>query len=306
VKAMAGVLIISLDCEGKWGMADKISARYDYIKEESLLEAYRSLLDAFKCFQISATFAFVGAFTLNNKERVVFQDLLRDTIYNGQNWLRHFRAAVTEDRLDGWFCPEAFDLVKQTDHEIASHGFCHVPFDDPSTPRAALEADIDSAVFVAREKGVDLETFVFPRNTVQHTDLLESRRFLGYRGALKPPNRLWSLGREFNVFCKSHRHSRVGDKISEIPPGYFFNWRSGLRRRIPKFVTVARWRGIIADAVESDGVAHLWLHPHNIIDGPETLDVLRDVLRLAAEYRDKGQLKIATQAEYLRDRLGRS
>jgi peptidoglycan/xylan/chitin deacetylase (PgdA/CDA1 family) len=303
---MVGTFIISLDSEGKWGMADKISHKHDCINQKSLFKAYGSLLKIFERHEIRATFAFVGAFTLTNNERMKFKDRFLDVSYNGQNWLKAFRAAVAENSEDGWFCPEAFESVKVAGHEVASHGFCHVPFDDPSTPKDALEADLDTAVVVAKEKGVALETFVFPRNRVRHTELLQDRGFIGYRGALTATNRLMSAGQEFNILSKSQCHAQISDTgdITEIPAAYFFNWRNGLRRLVPRSMTIARWKSIIEDAIMMDGVAHLSLHPHNIIDGPGTLDVLCDVLRLVAEFRDKGQLKIETQASYLRSRMG--
>ena len=62
-----------------------------------------------------------------------------------------------------------------------------------------------------------------------------------------------------------------------IPGGYFLNWKQGLRRVIPEAVTLMRWRSILNDAAANDRVALLYSHPHNLIDGPGTLELFEGV-----------------------------
>jgi hypothetical protein len=301
-----GKLIISLDCEGKWGVADEINDWYDTLLTDEALEgAYRALTTLFDKYAISATFAFVMVFTLDERERQTYAGLLRDVSVSGTNWLVNYREAEKSGNLSGWFQPRSFDLVRSSGtHEIACHGFSHLPFDEEQISEADARLDLQAAAEIASVKDVKLATFIYPRNQIGFRSLLQEHRYIGYRDRLQLPNRMRrvaSLASEFNIFEKAQPSvSSTNGGLIPIPSGYFFNWRSGLRRFIPKEVTVHRWCAIMRRASERGEIAHLWLHPHNIITGPETLNVLEEVLQHAAKLRDAGNLSIVTQEEYCR------
>jgi len=303
---MPGTFIISFDCEGKWGMADRITAHHDrVITREALIAAYGKILALLTAREIPASFAFVMAFVLTDDERRDFGPELSDITVNGDNWLRHYRAAELRGNLDGWFCPEALELVRRSaQHEVACHGFRHVPLSEPGVSRTDAEAEISSAAKVAQLKGINLATFVFPRNQVRHVEVLRAYGYCGYRTA--PPTRrgrLSAMLREFHLRQKAQDRLAITDELVAIPAGYFLNWRSGPRRLIPKWVTAARWRAIINDAVNNDRVAHVWLHPHNIIDGPETFDVLDRLLMEVVSARRRSGMQTITQATYCQQAL---
>lgn len=220
------------------------------------------------------------------------------TLYRGVDWNRSFLAAKASGEIDGWFCPEALEMARAAGHEIASHGFTHVPFDDPQMSVQILDDELNAAVAVAKTKGYTIKSFVYPRNQVGHTDLLAKHGISAYRTFLPTANRISSLIREMNVLGTSQAHGWRDGELVVIPAGYFLNWLQGLRKRIPKAVTVHRWKSILKHAARHDGVAHLWFHPHNIISGPETMDVLSDILAIVARMRDAGQIVVQTQSEY--------
>lgn len=306
---MSGTLIVTLDCEGKWGFADKITEHHNRcLTEESLVQAYTKLLGLFDKHQVSATFAFVMAFTLSQQERTNLGLDLKDIEVAGLNWLRTFRTAEANGQLGGWFCPRVFDLTQERQmHEIACHGFCHVPFIETSIAAEIAESEITLATKVARSKGATLETFVYPRNQIGYRHILRQHGFIGYRECLEnSQNNDWSralsLIREVDVLGRAQPHLKDVLTLCRIPSGYFFNWRHGARRMVPRWATTQRWMSILRDAANRERVAHLWLHPHNIIDGPTTYDVLNEVLRFATVLRDNGSMNIMTQAEYVRSR----
>jgi peptidoglycan/xylan/chitin deacetylase (PgdA/CDA1 family) len=306
---MPGLFIVSLDCEGKWGFADCITAHHDtYFTEANLLAAYRKLLALFARHEIPATFAFVMAFTLSDAERAALADRLRDVIVDGKNWLRYYRAAEANGRTEGWFCPLALDEVRaHSEHEVACHSFCHAPLAESSIARDDAARELDAASAVAALKGIELRTFVYPRNQIGHRELLRQHGFIGYREALPRVNgvlgQAHALASEFNVIARSQPPLENADGLCRIPAGYFFNWRYGVRAKIPPAVTRRRWAAILRDAADRGEVAHLWFHPHNIIDGPETFDVLEDVLRDAASLRAQNRLQFVTQKEYAERRI---
>jgi peptidoglycan/xylan/chitin deacetylase (PgdA/CDA1 family) len=305
---MPGTFIISLDCEGKWGIADR-DRRIEsgFITKSALIRAYESLVRTLSTYEMSATFAFVMALTLKKDELSDWMPRLTDVQVDGVNWMRNFRRAEAAGNLDGWFCPEAFDLVRDSGrHEIGCHGFRHVPLGNCEVRSEEASYELRSATELAKRKGVDLKTFVFPRNHVGQLSLVADQGYSGFRNAhpvVGRHGRLGNLAREFNVLEGSQDPEPSSFGLVSIPGGYFLNWRHGLRRAIPEAVTLMRWRSILDAAVANDGVALLYLHPHNIIDGPGTLELFSGVLHIASKLREAKGLAIVTQAEYCEARI---
>ena len=298
-----GKFVISLDCEGKWGVADRVDAVVDVaLTTGNLRQAYRRILELFARHEVPATFAFVITFTFSQQDLKRYSDLLEDVSIAGGNWLRHFRRQMEEGVTEGWFMPELIDEVRTFPmHEIGSHGFSHLPVGDPNVDREAAAREFRSAMACAKDKGINLETYVYPRNLVAHRDRLMESGIRGYRGSRFAPGWLGAFAgaaSEFNLFQPAQEQTAPGNGIREIPPGFFLNWRSGLRGKVPYSVTIRRWRHIIDDAARRNRVAHLWLHPHNIIGSPDTFRSLADITAYAADLRDNGKLEIVTQAEY--------
>ena len=299
--------IVSLDCEGKWGMADHLQPyHHELLTDEAIAAAYQQLVAIFGRYEIPATFAFVMAFTFTAEEREGFRDeLLGD---EDDAWLRPYREAVAGGYVGGWHQPAALEIVQAAGvHEIACHSFCHRPLGDGSISAAGAERELDCALAVAGLKRLDFETFVFPRNEIGHLDALRSHGFIGYRQRLRRPTgrvgRALSLAEEFNVWTASQRPVPAADGLVPIPSGRFLNWRFGLRAKVPPQATVARWRHQLRSAAQTSGVVHLWLHPHNLITGPGTAALLEQVLVEAATMRDRGGIRVVTQRDYCREQL---
>jgi hypothetical protein len=305
---MPGYFIVSLDCEGKWGFADHITAHHDaYLTDANLLMAYRKLLALFARYEVSVTFAFVMAFTLSDAERATLADLLRDVVVERQNWLRYYRAAERDGRSDGWFCPRALDEVRMhPEHEVGCHGFCHAPLAEAGIAPDDAAMELAAASAVAAMKGLELRTFVYPRNQIGYRALLCKHGYVGYRETLNRRRgvlgRAESIASEFNVFARSQPMLEEAEGLCRIPPGYFFNWRAGVRAKVPMAVTLRRWASILRHAADRHEVAHLWFHPHNIIDGPETFEVLENVLQDATSLRAQNRLEFVTQQTYAETR----
>lgn len=302
---MPGAFVISFDCEGKWGMADHLDKRHSEISQQNLLVTYAQLVKELDERKLLATFAFVGMFTLTDKERKIWEPAMPDAFYNGSNWSEHYRSHKKRHGTDGWFCPEALDIVLQSGrHEVACHGFTHLPFDANDTPVAALDDEIICAREIAQQKGIQLKTFVFPRNKPGRVGTLASNGFLGYRDSLDHRSsrvgRIWS---ELNVYERSHPHSMLKSTLCPVPPGFFLNWRKGVRASIPGFVTLRRWKNILDDAAANGKVAHLWLHPHNLITSPATFSLLRKVLDYVRHLVEKQLLVTETQVAYAKKSL---
>lgn len=294
------MFIMSLDCEGKWGMADGLQSYHHRLLTSDRLEgAYRQLLAMLDRHGIAATFAFVMAFALDEEERRQFPML--DEAKNADDpWLRHYWDSLKAGQGDGWHLPKALEMVRSAGaHEIASHSFCHRPFGDSSLDPAGAAAELAAAEQAARLKQVELKTLVFPRNEVGNLPAVRAAGYLGYRQRLqRRGGRIAALLEEFDTRRRPQPPTPAVDGLVPIPPGHFFNWRFGLRKLVPPAVTVARWRGQLERCARDGGVVHLWLHPHNLLTGPGTSSVLSDVLAYVGQLRDARSLDVLTQQEY--------
>ena len=296
---------MSLDCEGKWGMADHLSLHHaTVITNRNLARVYSELLRAFERRKLRVTFAFVGAFTMEPEEYRAHPDLFGDSEASSC-WLRVFRQDQRRGVLDGWSAPELLRMVVSGgQHEIGSHGFSHLPFDEARTPSADAQRELDAVVWLWARKGLEARTLVYPRNQVGYSRLLKPSGYIGYRDTLPAKAALGgkfrALAREANIFSRSQEHSRHPDPDMPvaIPPGFFLNWRFGIRRRIPAAVTLTRWKHVLDHAAESGGVALVWTHPHNFIDGEGQLELFEAVLDHAAGLIHRELMVNCTQSEY--------
>lgn len=294
-------------------MADDLQPyHHELLTDAALAEVYDRLVAMFARYDIPATFAYVMAFTLTPDERRAFDHILAPRDGSEDGWLRHYWQALREGGSEGWFQPHALEVVLADGrHEIACHSFCHRPLGDESISAEGARAELLAASEAARLKQVELATFVYPRNEVGHVDELRKAGYIGYRELLARPKgragRIVRIAEELNIRPRLQPPIPARPKeVVRIPPGYFFNWRFGARRWIPASATVERWSSLLKRSADQGAVAHLWLHPHNLITSPNTAHVLDAVLGRAARLRDAGKLRIETQRSYCERLLAES
>ncbi len=317
-----GVFTISFDCEGLWGpstLNDDFRRRFT---TEALVETYARLCDILARYEINATFAFVGAFVLSPDEARRHRDWFSSPV-GDRVWPRtaEFLRALDDQHCDGWLCPQALDIVRQQGrHELGTHGFEHLAILDQQLTHADFEHDLRLVQTVGRLKGFTSRTLIYPRNQVGFLTSLNAAGIDGYRdyiGSQRLPfpapeklhskwDALAALGREFKLW---QRPQTIGalDSVSSsdpiaIPPGYFLNWRVGLRRRVPIGLSLRRWELLLEKAARDGGLAHVWSHPHNFITGDREFDLFEGIVRAAAKFVQRGQIENLTQAEFC-DRL---
>lgn len=298
---MAGTLLLTFDCEGKWGVVDRLGPSYECLTTPALEAAYGRVLDLLRQYRMAATFAFTGAFTMSAAEFAALRERIAATPAGQSPWLRRALAAVGEGGGDGWFSPACFGAVNEAGvHEIGSHGFSHMPWGAPWASREVLDSELALARLLPGMSADRVETFIYPRNQVTHQDLLPLHGFNIYRAARRSFGRPANFMRELNFFAASEPFGPGGGLPVVVPAGYFLNWRLGLRRCIPVAWTVTRWEHILRHAARSGGVVHAWTHPENFIDGHSMFSLLERILRFAARERDAGRLRIVTCKELVR------
>lgn len=285
---MPGWFILSLDCEGKWGVADLLAeAHHRTLSDERIRNAYEAIVRLLADLSVPATFAVTELFLRSRDELMA---LPRDEIGARLPYSAPAFDDLARGSGEGWSAPWLPDLIGR-DHERACHGVTHTPWTAMTREQARFELSL-----ALEPEG---RTFIHPRNAVAHLDLIEEAGFAGYR--LPPPrrSRAMSMASEFNPFVRAEP-SPPPASLQPIPGGYFINWLSGLRRIVPKAVTRLRARRVLEDAARNGKVAHFWTHPENIAAAPATLDNLAAVLEEVASLRRRGLIEVATQADYCR------
>lgn len=296
-----GSITLSFDCEGKWGMTDALTEWDVNLTHKNLLNAYEFILETLAVYHISATFAFVGSFTETRKE--FLENILpRISSSNYSNWLKYSIDRIKNEKEEGWFMPELLEIIKgYGNHEIATHGYTHIPFDTINASEAHLELELIKEWAIKNK--IECTTLVFPRNKIRHQDLLKEIGILGYRE--KPnsisfpglPKLISSFAGEVSI--NQNAENIVTGKPQKIPGGVFLNWRYNLRRYIPEEISMLRYKSMIKDAILRQRVAHFWTHPHNFVTSPETKDLF---VRLCAEVykqRKESDLVIKVQKDHI-------
>ena len=298
---MVARVILSFDCEGKWGVADLLdSAVHRDLSDARLAAAYDVIVQLLDEFAMPATFAFVGAFAQPKARFREIEDGLREIAERAPNYLGPALFDLAHGSKQGWHGDWAVNAVEgaATKHEIALHGFSHVPW--TNLDREIVQFEM--ALWRSTSGPVsDSLTFIYPRNAVSHTDLLAAAGFQGFRGARPSTTRLRSFASEFNVWASPDSDPMSHESIIRIPAGRFLNWHHGLRRTIPRFVTLRRASHMLEIANRTNGIVHFWLHPENLATSPSTILLLKQLVCLIAKLRDAGTCKVLTQLDYCRD-----
>ena len=299
--------IISFDCEGKWGRADKLDEQSAWwFTNARLTPAYQQIVHLLARYKIKATFAFVGAFTVSAEEFHANAD--RFTANPDQRvtaWIKPFTQDFAHGRVDGWLNPDALQIVaSHSEHEIGAHGFTHAPLSELYISPEGFRHEMECLKILPVFQRDDL-SIIYPRNRAGYLQILQDYGFIGYRKALKPdrmqlPGRFINLLDAVNVWQPAQVHASPNGLV-QIPAGFVLNWRAGVRRKIPVFLTLRRWKHLLHDAIAHKKVLHLWTHPHNFVSGDRMFEVLESILRQLAAARDAGKIINLTQREYARE-----
>jgi hypothetical protein len=288
-------------------MADRLTPDADrLISDRSLTYVYDRIFDALHRHEVAATFAVVGFFVAGPDVLRQFTPELIDSSAH-ERWLTAPLRASRANDIDGWYKTDLIEKLVASEHEIASHGLTHLPFNALNVDADVRRLELALMQRIGMQQSLSFETFVYPRNAVVQPSLLTEFGIYGFRTSrdFRLPKHfapLENLSSEFNVLERS-QPDRGEDSPVEIPSGIFLNWRYGLRRAVPAPVSIARWRHVLDHAERCDGVAHLWLHPHNLITGPTGLHLLDSMLSIVSEGRKGGRLVVRTQAQYAANRL---
>lgn len=293
-----GAFVISLDYELLWGVWDVTTKEKYGVHLLGVQQVIPALLSAFENYSIKATFATVGILFAKDKEEleVYIPDTkpgYSNTEYNV--YIKEFAAMGNNEKDDPYhFGYSLFEMIRHSPHELCTHTFSHYFCLEEGQTAEEFDADITAAINIAKAKGVELYSLVFPRNQVNETYLpvLADNGIRVYRG--NPQSWIYKP-RKFSAeiplirlcrlldtyFPVSGNNTFVIEKNTgqpvNVPASRFLKpynkklaWLEKLKlKRIMKEMTYA---------AKNNQFYHLWWHPHNfgvnIKENMENLTVL--------------------------------
>jgi len=306
---LKATIIFSYDCECLWGMLDHMETlRKEDFNKKNFEDVYKKLLGLHEKYNIPATFAIVGNLTQTQDE---FNISLKNAskAHNVSRWLNCKKKYESSFHKADWFYPKLINLIKSynVDHEIATQGFSHAVMNE-NFSKEDIDYEISEMRKWEKAKNLIIETIIFPRNVISQNFLDQADFINGYRRDPYNPfklrflKRAYSLLKEFIPLCKSEHHRIYKNKV-EIPGGFFINWRSGLRRFAPIWLSKLRLRNALLHARKTSGVVHLWSHPHNLITGHKQFQLHEELLKYVSEFCKREQCEILTQKNFCKNIL---
>lgn len=260
-------VVISVDAELGWGFHDLKSppqkrveyARYGWNQLHTLCERYA----------IPLTWAVVGHLMLEDC------DGYHHSHPTPPGWFARERNQwrLRPDLRFGCELVQALQ-ASEIPHDIGSHTFSHVVFDDPRLDELTIQAEIEAAKAAAKPYGIEYDSFVFPRNAVGYRNLLADAGFRVYRGSWPKQATSKRQFEKLRATVNPNRIPIVEPTIDEyglvnVPPSLFlFGFQD-----LPRYICETLWVdpivrqviGAIDNALEQGGIVHLWLHPNDLI-----------------------------------------
>lgn len=285
-------VVISIDAELAWGFHDRDSLPVERIRTARW--NWRRLVDLFDDVDMPATWAVVGH---------LFQDTC-DVDHTGHPAGSRPCTRGT-DRAhpdDLWFGDDLVESVRAADidHEISAHGYTHVHFDHEQMDREFAERELSACLDAGAEHGLELDSFVYPVNRIDHRGVLAEHGFTSYRGrGASGPNRRRKL---VDTIRDQGRPPIVDPVVDEyglvnVPPSMDLFGFEGLARTLVQPL----WGDPIANRVqrgiealaEREGVLHLWFHPHDLTR-PRDFERLRSVIDVIEDGRNRFGIDVET------------
>jgi len=304
-----GALVISLDFAIHWGVRYRYPAHEIYAA--SLVGVRRvipEMLRLFEEFDVAATWATVGfLFARSRAELRQFSPVVRPSYLDPV--LSPYQEELGEGEVDDplHYAPSLIAAIRDTRRqEIGTHTFSHYYCLEPGQSREAFRADLESAIAIARQHGIQVRSIVFPRNqhNAEYDDVLWSAGIRCFRG--NTPGWMYAAtllsdgkglfmrgGRVLNAYVPlsglrtSRWHAVMQPNgLCNVPASLFLRPYSPHLRQLES-VRVRRIAGLIRRAAVSREIVHLYWHPHSFgAHLEQNMSTLRAILRTFARYRE--------------------
>ena len=306
----AGIFIISLDFELRWGTRNSIALeRYG----ANVLGARRvipRLLAAFVASGVHATWATVGFLFFDRKDELMacLPSVLPAYDNPVLSPYPYLATIGTSERKDPYHFARSLvrEIACHPGQEIGTHTFSHFFCLERGQSADAFGADLVAAAAAAKPLGLTLRSLVFPRNQCNpaYLELCHRLGIVTYRGVERswpyqpeptgherPAKRLARLADHY-IDLYGHNDYDLELPVSRLPmniPSSRFLRPTGPARVLLDVIRLRRILAGMTIAAQRGRVFHLWWHPHNFGAQPDAnLAFLGRILshyrRLADQY----------------------
>jgi len=309
-----GIFTISLDFELFWGVRDHRTLESYGENIRNVHNVVPRLLEMFSKYNVHCTWATVGLLFFNGKKEVASYLPAQRPTYKKKEYDPYPYLEQNELEKVYHFAPALIEQIKGTPgQEIGTHTFSHFYTLEKNTTINQFKSDLRAAITIAKEKGIDIKSIVFPRNQYsdEHIKACLEEGIKIYRGnelsdVYKPISR-----ENENIFRKGTRFADTyinmtghhchaipaASEIVNVPASRF------LRPYKPKFkmfdgLKLGRIKQGIKFAAKNGLIYHLWWHPHNFgkyMD--ENFKFLEQVLEYYYQLNREGKIESQNMLE---------
>ncbi len=300
-------LVLSLDFELFWGVTESKTLASYGANIAGVWQALPAMLKLFKKYDVHATWATVGMLMCRDFRH--WSDLRPAILptYNRNACLTYAFSSLAKEHPKLFFAPNLVEQILATDgQELGSHSYSHFYCGEVNATLDQFTADIECMKAVFSEYGHKPISFVFPRNQIvdDFLQVLLNAEFKSYRG--NQSHVLYRQGQLANIpfknvvrvvkfadaylpFTGNHisalPNPAVAGRLMNIPASMFL--RPVSKHALLNAMHLHRVKSGMLNAAKTQGVFHLWWHPHNF--GRNTEANLNNLEMLLMYYRTLNQ-----------------
>lgn len=315
---MSGYFCVSLDTELYWGVHD--TSTFNYIENVKCgrEKAIPGMLDLFKKYGIHATWAIVGAAfaeTIENLNKYLPSPENQPSYSNAIRSPYHFfsEGVIDEDgeRPSAFLAGKDIEKIQTVPgQEIGTHTFSHYYCNEEGQTVEQFRADLEAAVNIAKDKGINLKSIVYPKNEI-NINCLKISKELGveaYRGIesnwiynSKLPILLKRVLRFADAYfpisgSNCHEMTKNGELYNLCASRILKPYNERLSFLEP--LKLKRIKKQMLYAAKNDKLFHIWWHPHNFGANTEkNLEILEEILK----YYKKLEEEYGMQSKNMRE-----
>ncbi len=303
-----GIFTISLDFELFWGVRDHRTIESYGENIRNVHKVVPRLLELFTKYNIHCTWATVGFLFCKDKNELINYLPAHKPDYKQKEYDPYQHIEHNELESIYHFAPVLIEQIKRTPgQEIGTHTFSHFYTLEKNTTVEQFQSDLKSAKKIANEKGITINSIVFPRNqySEDHIKACLAEGIKIYRGnevsgAYKPLSRedennlrrAVRFGDTYINVTGHHCHPVPSrGEIVNIPASRF------LRPYSPKFkifdgLKFSRIKSGLKFAAKHGLIYQLWWHPHNFgkyMD--ENFNFLENVFKVYKQLEDEQKIE---------------
>lgn len=282
---MKGKFVISLDYELHWGVFDIMSVEDYFENLVNTEKAVDEMIALSNEFDVRLTFATVGFLFAEDKNELLrfipdHKPEYRNTKLDPYAFMESIGNTKTEAPFH--YASESIaSLRKDERHEIGTHTFSHYYCREDAQTAEQFDADLKSAIAIAKEKGITLQSIVFPRNQVRedYLKICAANGITSYRGTetagaynptISMPKLMKRGLRMLDSYLNIMGHhtlpmsdlDRNTDTCLNLPSSRFLRPYDG-QLQLLNGLKIQRIKKSMTHAAKKGHLYHLWWHPHN-------------------------------------------